>query len=379
MKRDRRKGAEGKRPQTNRVAKLRTLLDNDLFNQNCSWVDSNTSQPPIVDEFAVADLFSGCGGMTLGFKQAGFEPVFSVELDPDASRTYRHNFPSAYHHEGLIENLSDEAALTALGGRQVHVLCGGFPCQGFSVAGHRRPEDDRNRLFHELVRFAKLFKPWFVVGENVPGVVTLDGGRFYREIITEFAKIGYPNMTVRVLESAEYGVPQLRPRAIFIGNRFGLRNPYPKPILDEQSFVPIEAALEDLKGRGRDPSINHEWTLHSPEMEQRIAAVEPGASLYGSKFYDAWKRQYRGVPAMTVKENHGGTHIHYELNRVISAREMARLQSFPDDFIFSGRMKRVMFQVGNAVPPLLGRYVAQALLPSLRDIAARQNTSAVSA
>src|ERR1041385_2135229 len=333
MKRDRRKGAEGKRPQTNRVAKRRTLLDNDLFNQNCSWVDSNTSQPPIVDEFAVADLFSGCGGMTLGFKQAGFEPVFSVELDPDASRTYRHNFPSAYHHEGLIENLSDEAALTALGGRQVHVL----------------------------------------------GVVTLDGGRFYREIITEFAKIGYPNMTVRVLESAEYGVPQLRPRAIFIGNRFGLRNPYPKPILDEQSFVPIEAALEDLKGRGRDPSINHEWTLHSPEMEQRIAAVEPGASLYGSKFYDAWKRQYRSVPAMTVKENHGGTHIHYELNRVISAREMARLQSFPDDFIFSGRMKRVMFQVGNAVPPLLGRYVAQALLPSLRDIAARQNTSAVSA
>jgi len=103
-------------------------------------------------------------------------------------------------------------------------------------------------------------------------------------------------------------------------------------------------------------------------MEGRIAQVPPGGSLYKS-YYDAWKRQYRGVPCMTIKENHGGTHVHYELNRVLSAREMARLQTFPDSFIFWGTMKRAYFQIGNAVPPVLGRHIALALRPSLDRLA----------
>jgi DNA (cytosine-5)-methyltransferase 1 len=356
-----------KKPNTNRVGKLRDLLANDIFNQNVSWVDTAGIKPGR-KQYLVADLFSGAGGMTLGFRTAGFEPVFSVELDPDASATYRRNFPKAFHYDDRIENLTDEAALEALRGRQVHVLCAGFPCQGFSVAGFRRPDDERNSLFLQFVRFARLFKPWFVVGENVPGVVTLDEGRFFRAILEEFSRAGYPNMAAQILESAEYGVAQFRPRAIFVGNRFGLPNPYPKPLLKEEEFTPIEAAIDDLKDAPRNPSINHEWTLHSEEMEQRISAITPGGSLY-PHFVDAWKRQYRGVPSMTVKENHGGTHVHYELNRTISAREMARLQSFPDDFVFSGRMKRVMFQVGNAVPPQLARNIALALRPSLDQIA----------
>ena len=119
-----------------------------------------------------------------------------------------------------------------------------------------------------------------------------------------------------------------------------------------------------LKSLEPDPSFNHEWTKHTTKMKERLSKVEPGCSLY-DKYIDAWKRQYRGVPAMTIKENHGGTHIHYDLNRVISAREMARLQSFPDTYIFSGRMKRVMWQVGNAVPPLLAKNIGLALRHSM--------------
>jgi len=354
-------------PNINRYARIKKQLANSLFNQNYHFIDAKT----ITDtskKYYMADLFSGAGGVTLGFKQAGFETVFSVEIDPDASATYRRNFPEAFHYEGLIQNITDEEALEALRGKQVHVLCAGFPCQGFSVAGARNPKDQRNQLFKQFIRFTKLFKPWAVVGENVPGIITLDRGAFYENIIRSFVEAGYPAITVQILESAAYGVPQIRPRAIFIGNRFGLRNPYPKPLLEEKEYIPIEEAIEDLKNIPRDPSINHEWTRHSKAMEERLAKIPPGGSLYPS-YIDAWKRQYRGVPAMTIKENHGGVHVHYELNRTISAREMARLQSFPDDFIFCGRMKRVMFQIGNAVPPLLAKHIALALRPSLDQIA----------
>lgn len=355
-----------KRPNLKRYKKLQDFLRNDLFNQNKKFID--TENVLISKErMTIVNLFSGAGGLTLGFKMAGYIPIFSVEIDPDAAATYRKNFPESFHCEGDIEDIQDDEALNAIQGQGVHVLCAGFPCQGFSVAGNRDPEDTRNQLFHQFVRFARIFKPWFVVGENVPGVITMEKGKFYRMIIEEFAEAGYPNMTVEILESAAFKVPQLRPRAIFIGNRFGLRNPYPIPILDEKNYLTIEDVIDDLKQHPRDASINHEWTKHSKKMEKRLAKVPPGGSLY-EKYFDAWKRQYRGVPSMTIKENHGGVHIHYELNRTISAREMARLQSFPDEFIFSGRMKRVMFQVGNAVPPLLAKHIGLALRPSIDEL-----------
>lgn len=363
--------SDTKSPNVNRNKRLREWLEHDLFNQNYQFID--TSNIDDNQMYNVVDLFSGCGGMTLGFRMAGYTSMLSVEIDPDSSNTYRHNFPEAFHYEGLIENLTDEEALEILQNRQVHVLCAGFPCQGFSLAGARNSDDDRNQLFWQFVRFAKLLQPCFVVGENVANIVTMDNGNFYRDIVGAFADAGYPGMSVQILESAEYGVPQLRQRAIFIGNRHGYTNPFPKPILSEKEFIPIEDAIDDLKSHPRDPSINHEWTRHSKEMIQRISAVQPGNSLYDT-YADAWKRQYRGVPSMTIKENHGGVHIHHELNRTISAREMARLQSFPDDFIFSGRMKRAMFQIGNAVPPVLAQHVALALKPSLSHILKAQDS-----
>ncbi|MDQ2805777.1 MAG: DNA cytosine methyltransferase, partial [Chloroflexota bacterium] len=104
----------------------------------------------------------------------------------------------------------------------------------------------------------------------------------------------------------------------------------------------------------------HEWTAHSAAFVDRLRQVPPGGSLY-STFRDAWKRQYRGVPCMTIKENHGGVHVHYEKDRVLSAREMARLQTFPDDYLFAGTMKRAYWQIGNAVPCLLAQHIALAI------------------
>ena len=222
-------------------------------------------------------------------------------------------------------------------------------------------------LFKEVVRLAKVLKPWYIIMENVPGIINMAGGKFIDSILYDFDRAGYPGMSVSLLESAAYGVAQIRPRTVFIGNRFDLPNPYPRPLLSVEKYVPIEDAIGDMKNVLRNKETNHEWTMHKPEMEKRLAKVGPGMSLYPS-YYDANKRQYRGLPAMTIKENHGTTHIHYELNRTISAREMARLQSFPDTFKFTGRMKRVMWQVGNAAPPLLFKYIGLAVVPYLQKI-----------
>jgi DNA (cytosine-5)-methyltransferase 1 len=349
-----------------RYTRVQRLLEQYLFNAPYNLVDPGTHALGSM-VFTCVDLFAGCGGLALGFEKAGFKSELAVEMDRDAAATYRRNFPQAMVWADRIENLSDEELRNIMGDQTVHAILAGFPCQGFSVAGQRNPRDERNVLFRQVIRFADVLRPWFVVMENVPGIVTISHSKVFDAIYREFGEIGYRWMSALVLEPAAFGVPQFRPRVIFVANRFGLPNAFPKLLLEPKDYVPIEAAIDDLKLLPRDPSINHDWTYHSPEMEQRIAQVEPGGSLYDS-YYDAWKRQYRGVPAMTIKENHGGTHIHYELNRTLSAREMARLQSFPDDFLFEGRMKRVMFQIGNAVPPLLAYHVALALRPTLEAL-----------
>jgi DNA (cytosine-5)-methyltransferase 1 len=353
-----------KKPQTSRYTKVKAKLEASIFAKNKILVDTKDVEFD-GNTYNTVDLFSGCGGLSKGFEDAGFRSILGVEIDPDAAATYDANFKDAKVWSGDIHDLTDEEALRAIDGQEVHVLVGGFPCQGFSVAGVRDPEDERNQLFKQMVRFTKLFNPMFVVGENVPGIVTMDDGRFMDEIFHSFNDIGY-TITARVLESADFGVAQYRPRTFFIANRFGVANPYPIELLDPDNHVTIEHSIDNLKDAPRDASTNHEWTAHRKSTIERIEKVAPGHSLYES-YADAFKRQYRGRPSMTIKENHGGTHIHHELDRCISAREMARLQSFPDDFFFQGTMKRAMFQIGNAVPPLLSRHVALALRPTLAE------------
>jgi DNA (cytosine-5)-methyltransferase 1 len=325
-------------------------------------------KPQIQNNYKFIDLFCGAGGMTQGLVQSGFQPIASVEIIPVASATHRKNFPNSHHFCGDIHEFNTQDCLRKLSFPTVHLVVGGPPCQGFSVAGKRDPNDPRNRLFREFIRVVSEVQPWYVVMENVPGILTMDKGKVKEAIFEEFHSIGYANVSVAILESADYGVPQIRPRAIFIANRFDLQNPYPKAQLLPHDYKPIESAISDLPAYTPIPEINHQWTRHSAAYTERIAKVPAGGSLYET-FVDAFKRQYPNKPSMTVKENHGGTHIHPHLNRVISAREMARLQTFPDSFIFEGTMKKAMWQIGNAVPPRLAECIGYALLPYLESIA----------
>lgn len=300
------------------------------------------------------DLFAGAGGMTQGFQDAGYVPAEAVEMVPVACDTHERNFPNCRVHRGPIQEYFPAPSLRG----QIDLVVGGPSCQGFSSAGRRDPLDDRNQLFREYVRVVEVIQPSYFVMENVPGILTMSYGEFRRAILQSFSSIGY-NTSVCVLNTADYGVPQMRQRTIFIGNRLGKPNPYPKRLRTPDTYEPIESALGGLPAEP-DPSINHVWTRHSTEMVERISKVKAGESLYPT-YRDAWKRQHKGRPSMTIKENHGGTHIHPFLDRVISAREMARIQTFPDDFIFCGRPKQVMWQVGNAVPPKLAEVVGLAL------------------
>ncbi|MFC1943538.1 DNA cytosine methyltransferase [Chloroflexota bacterium] len=357
-----------KRAKLGRYERIRQEHENDLSDTHKIFVDIEDGLEAN-KTYTFIDLFSGAGGITLGFEQSGYIPAASIEISEIASATHRRNFPNCRHYCGDIREFDPSKVLKDAEFSTIHVVVGGPPCQGFSVAGQRDPKDERNKLFKEFVRVVDQVKPWYVVLENVPGILTMQKGAVKDAIKEAFKEIGYPDMSIAVLESASYGVPQIRPRAIFIANRFGLENPYPKPQLRPEQYRPIESAIDDLPDYTPIPEINHEWTRHSKAYMERIAKVPPGGSLYES-FLDAFKRQYPGLPSMTIKENHGGTHIHPHLNRVISAREMARLQSFPDTFIFEGTMKKAMWQIGNAVPPRLAECIGSALRPSLERASA---------
>ncbi|MBD2566972.1 DNA cytosine methyltransferase [Anabaena lutea] len=355
-----------KKPKLGRYERIQRELEKNDSDPYKIFIDIS-SVPLASSQYTFVDLFCGAGGITQGFLQAGFTPLASLEISPIASATHKRNFPQCHHLCEDIERFNSKDFLQKIGLPEINVVVGGPPCQGFSVAGKRDPKDPRNKLFYEFVRVVSEIRPWYVVMENVPGILTIQNGVVKQAIIEAFESIGYPHISVAILESAAYGVPQIRPRAIFIANRFGMPNPYPKSQLNPEEYKPIESAISDLPAYTRIPEINHEWTKHSPEYMERIAQVPPGGSLY-EKYVDAFKRQYPGKPSMTVKENHGGTHIHPYLNRVISAREMARLQTFPDSFIFEGSMKKAMWQIGNAVPPRLAECIGYALIPYLNDI-----------
>jgi len=342
---------------------LKIELDN-LYRDSWMEVDTKNMEPK-KSKMNFIDLFAGAGGMSLGIKNAGFNKFLDIEILPYACETLKRNFRKSKHYCGDIVDFNLNDYLDPKKDK-IHLVAGGPPCQGFSIAGKRNPKDQRNFLFKKHYDIVEGLMPDFFVIENVPGIITLNKGSFYKEIMDSFTKIGY-TVSVRILESACYGVPQLRSRAIFIGNKHKLKNPYPKEIYDISEYNTIDMAISDLEDMPRNKEFNHEWTKHKPDFIKRIEKVLPGESLYKT-FKDAYKRQRYGEPSMTIKENHGGTHIHYKLNRCISTREMARIQTFPDDFIFEGTHKQGFIQVGNAVPPLLAKHIGLALMTQFEKI-----------
>ena len=309
-------------------------------------------------EYFGMDLFAGAGGLTDGFIKAGLNMLCAIEFEKYACLTHKRNFPNTFLFDRDIRGINTEEIKKIIGDRELDVISGGFPCQGFSMAGRRDINDERNTLYKEFHRIVKDLQPKYVVMENVPGLRSMQKGNVEKRILADFSDIGYPGILVEVLNSADYGVPQLRRRVFFIGNKLGWKNKFPYPLYSEDKYITTEEAIKDLEKINEKPEWNHEFTNHSEDMQKRLLAVPEGGNLY-PKYSDAWKKCPRKKPSCTIKENHGGVNIHYKLPRVLTAREMARLQSFDDDFIFEGARKWQLVQVGNAVPPLMAKAVAQ--------------------
>lgn len=334
-----------------------------------SWIFDGWSNVGYRNGLNFIDLFSGAGGLSCGLVMAGFTPVASVEIMPEAIATYKYNF---IEQKGFNENVGigdireqsvKQELYDSVAGKHIHLIAGGFPCQGFSMAGHRVITDQRNSLYLEMLEIVKHIQPDCVLMENVEGLRSMLGGKVETKIINDYKDAGY-DINVVVLNSADYGVPQIRKRVIFIGNKHGFKNYHPKPIYSPENYITLGEGIKRFMFIHENKQINHIFTKHSGKMIEQIKALPEGQSLYGN-YSDAWKKSPWDKPSCTVKENHGGVNIHPKLPRVLTPRELAALQSFPDDFIFKGSKKWQLVQIGNAVPCLLGKAVGLAVFKSI--------------
>lgn len=367
------------------------------------------------------DLFSGAGGLTLGLLDAGFDVRFSSDRDEACEATHKRNLPSTPFVLASVEQLSGAAILDRIGLRsgELDLLVGGPPCQGFSIIGQRQIWDPRNGLVRHFLRIAEELKPRCVVIENVPGLATLEQGVVLREIGRLFTAAGYTVECAELL-AAQYGVPQMRWRMFFVAwrNDEGRSGGFPAPThgrtgigdlvpnrtiaaADTEGFVTIGEAIGDLPAidagglalaydrapwtpyqmamRMSAPKVlaNHYAARLSAQNIARIQTLKPGqdwrdlpiALLPGGMQKALRKdhtRRYRrmrwdGVARSVItrfRDPKSGEYTHPEQHRTISIREAARIQSFPDWFVFEGSYTQQYDQVGNAVPVLLGRAVA---------------------
>ena len=336
-----------------------------------NWQDISADwKAPKPSKMTFVDLFCGAGGLSKGLELSGMHGICGLDWFDEAGMTYARNFKHPFINGDIKqpENKQKfyETVRAQLNGRKLNLVAGGFPCQGFSMAGNRIVDDPRNSLYKELIEIVDTLKPDFVVCENVKGLRSMLNGAVEKKILADFKAIGY-EMNVTTLCAADYYTPQKRERVIFIGNRIGVKNLHPRPILAPKDYVTTGEAIADLMTHPVDPAFNHVPTKHRPDMEERMRVLPEGQSLYKG-YSDAWKKCPWNEASCTIKENHGGVNIHPKLPRVLTAREMARLQSFPDDFIFEGKKAKQLVQIGNAVPPFLGKAIGLAVRKAAHDI-----------
>jgi len=334
--------------------------------------DADTDRATI----GVLDLFCGGGGLSEGFLRAGYDVLAGVDVSEDFLATYGHNHDDAVAIRADLSAVGPETFFEAhpVDPDDVDVVIGGPPCKGFSVAGHRDPDDERNYLVGAFIDYVEFLQPAAFVMENVPGIKSMAGGDTLRSIQEGFQQAGYDKPAYETLNAADYGVPQNRRRVIFQGRRDGSIPTYPdrthgpaeQTTLTGGRLQPYVTVGEALAGRDVESLPNHETTDHSPEMVERIAEVGAGESLYES-YGDSWRRLDPDEPAITIKENHNAPFIHPDADRVGTVRECAILQSFPDDYVFRGPKSTQLKVVGNAVPPGLSEAVAAALAGDLGE------------
>lgn len=324
----------------------------------------------------VLDLFCGAGGLSLGFEIAGFDVLAGVDRDEDYLATYAANhadstaFCKNLHEVPPIEFFEEEHAPDP---QDVDVVVGGPPCKGFSVAGRREDGDKRDTLVSVFLDYVEHVDPEFVVMENVEGIRSKDtpqGEKYIEMVRRRLIKGGYV-FHQKKLNAADFGVPQRRERVFVIAHRPEYSFEYPPPTHTEDHITAAEA-LNDV-----DPDApNHKelMTNHSQDTVAELRELDYGESRYDN-YTDSWRRIEPERPAPTIKENHGAPFVHPHEPRVGTVRECAKLQSFPDDYVFKGSKSKQLKQVGNAVPPQLASSVAEQVLEFLEGQTAGGNTT----
>lgn len=315
----------------------------------------------IKNKYSIISLFAGCGGLDLGFlggfkflnkhySKRKFELIWANEIIQDFCQTYRANFK----HDIVCDDIND----ILYGGSSMQfnplpakadIVLGGFPCQDFSHAGKRRGFENANGrglLYKSMIEVIRRTKPLIFVAENVKGLLTMNKGEAVKIIIKDFEKLGY-HVSMNLYLAAEYGVPQMRERVIIVGTD---KARLPKfahniPKIDKSEWITLKTAIGDLENLPEGALPNHFWSK---------AKLFPGTQ--GNNLVSADK------PGPTMRaEHHGNIEFHWNGKRRLSAREAARIQTFPDDFIFYPSTSSAYKQIGNAVPPVLGWNIAKAL------------------
>ena len=384
------------------VEKSSYLQDEQIeyFNINNFKLDGN--------KLTMLDLFCGAGGFAVGCDWAGFQSVFGIDHLEPAMKTWTRNHPHAIGCLGDIKKLNPQVIKRILeekGVYHINMITGGVPCQGFSIANRKHNDnDERNYLFLEYMKFVKVFQPDYIILENVSGMRSTAGGKFENDIKEYMKSLGY-EVTVQVVSAADFGVPQQRKRLLFVGVKIdaGLTIPYVFPsgnfignhrtVYDAISDLPelgnADIATEYkntklteyqklMRGEGEIKAIpkvkklfNHVAPNHPQETIDRIAKTEPGKPMY-EKFKQRIRLRY-DLPSPTQLA--GGIRPHFQFGhpeqpRGLTIRERARIQSFPDTYVFEGGTVQERVQTGNAVPPLMIYNIAK---PIAEDIIRRGN------
>ncbi|MBI2522283.1 MAG: DNA cytosine methyltransferase [Bdellovibrio sp.] len=341
------------------------------------------------------DVFSGAGGLSCGMELAGLRCLLGVDLNKAAIQTFLANHKHAVAFSEDIKKLTSMKLMELLGGQTVHAVIGGPPCQGFSTVGRGDPKDQRNSLFLEFIRIVKITRPLFVVVENVTGLLAKKNEKTLRAIFAQFEKLGF-HLDVQVLSAEKYGVPERRRRTIILGTRLPIPVQFPlfsHDCVKNGIYIPpvtVGEALANME-TGNGNLYNHD--LESAEIRstidrRRLAKIPEGKGIrypedekqylppslhLGVDWKELPEGRFRQTkyqrldgkrPSPTIMTHRYG-YFHPRENRYLTAREAARLQSFPNDFVFQGPVSEQWRQIGNAVPPLLGKSIGEALLQML--------------
>ena len=345
------------------------------------------------NKFKVLDLFCGSGGLSSGFIEAGYNVVLGIDNWKDAIFTFEKNH---FNSKGIVADLfleSPKSIAEKTGISKVDLIIGGPPCQGFSIAGKRIIDDERNKLYKSFVNFVEFYKPKAFLMENVPNIISMGEGKVKDSIIKDFKKLGY-TVVCKVLLASEFGAPQNRKRAFFVGTLS--KSEFQFPVSIKKALITSKEAISDLPEMSlsdgtkyinepqsefqkniRQTSIgifNHQITNHNEQTISIIKKVPDGGNykdlpkdLQQTRNVNiAWTRLNSNKPSFTIDTGHRH-HFHYKYNRVPTVRESARIQSFSDTFIFYGSKTSQYRQVGNAVPPILSKCIATALLEFLKE------------